>query len=176
MEIGNLGPNERFCTRLLRPPDIAATQRLFERSSDYFILSTGLEPAPDEATRAFVAGPPSKLVDDKRIIGVFDPDDALVGILDALTDFPEAGIWTMGMLLLEPECRELGLGTAVLEAYEKWAALQGAGQFLTAIVSDHERGLRFLESRGYVRKHEAESYKADDRDTTVIFLTKAAST
>lgn len=92
------------------------------------MVVTGLASAADESARAFVAGPASKAVDDKRIIGVFDSEDTLVGVLDALTNFPDDCDWTMGMLLLDPEHRGLGLGTAVLEAYESWAAQQGARQ------------------------------------------------
>lgn len=148
-----LGPAGRYATRLLRPPDLPALQELFERAADYFEIATGNPPARDEAPRAFVAGPPGKAVDDKRVIGVFAGRE-LVGVLDALTGWPDPATWTMGMLLLDPAHRCAGLGSAVLEAYEAWAAAEGAATLRTAVVSHHDPGLRFLARHGYERQQE----------------------
>ena len=172
MQRKNLGPNREYLTRLLHPPDIRAAQALFERAADYFEIATGAPPGGDEATRAFVAGPPSKSLDDKRIVGIFDRHNELIGIIDALVDFPASGDWTMGMLLLDPEHRGAGLGTVVLEAYEDWAAGRGAKRFHTAVVSRHKRGVRFLEHRGYRRQRELQDYDAGARRATVVFLAK----
>jgi GNAT superfamily N-acetyltransferase len=140
-----------FHTRLLRPSDLLALQALFERAGDYFELVTGRPPARDEAERAFVAGPPQKSVNDKRVIGLFTDADVLVGVLDAITDWPEPGCWSMGGLILDPAFRGRGLGRAVLTAYERWAADEGAERFRTAVVGHHGRGIRFLEHAGYRR-------------------------
>ena len=172
MEAKNLGPNRTYHTRLLQPPDIRVVQALFERASDYFELATGGPPGRDEATRAFVAGPPTKSVDDKRMIGAFDGQEALVGVIDALVDFPGAGDWTMGLLLLDPERRGAGLGSALLREYESWAAGLGATCFHTALVSNHDRGIQFLEARGYARKRSVDDYDAGGRTATVVFFSK----
>lgn len=148
MHLSELGPGGRYTTRLLRPPDLPALQQLFERASDYFEIATGAPPGKDEAPRAFVAGPPAKAVEDKRVIGVFAGRE-LVGVLDALTGWPAPDTWTMGMLLLAPDHRGAGLGSAVLAAYEAWAASEGAATLRTALVSRHARGVRFLERHGY---------------------------
>lgn len=150
MQHRQLGPGGRYTTRPLTPPDLPHLQRLFETASDYFEIATGTGPAPDEAPRAFVAGPPTKAVDDKRVIGVFAGSE-LIGVLDAITDWPAPGDWTMGMLLLAPAHRGGGLGSAVLAAYEAWARRAGAARFRTAIVSHHAPGIRFLERHGYRR-------------------------
>jgi GNAT superfamily N-acetyltransferase len=150
MRIAALDPDRRYHTRLLGPPDLRALQTLFERGGDYFDIATGRRPDPDEAPRAFVAGPPAKAVDDKRIIGIFTGRE-LVGVLDAITDWPGTGDWTMGMLLLDPAHRGHGLGTLVLEAYERWAAAEGAVRLHTALVAHHAPGVRFLERHGYRR-------------------------
>ena len=174
MDAQNLGPDGAYCTRLLTPPDISRLQTLFDRSTDYFEIATGAPPAKDEAARAFVAGPPSKSVDEKRTVGVFDRSDELIGVLDAIVDWPDPGVWAMGMLLLEPASRGSGLGTAVLKAYETWAGGLGASQFRTAIVSHHERGRRFLEGRGYWCASTVDDYNAGAREATVLFYSKTA--
>lgn len=172
MEAKNLGPDSACHTRLLSPSDIRAVQTLFEGASDYFVVATGAAPGRDEATRAFVAGPPTKSVDDKRMIGAFDGQDALIGVIDALVDFPGVGDWTMGLLLLDPERRGAGLGSALLREYEAWAAGQGATRFHTALVSNHDRGIRFLEAQGYARKRAVDDYDAGSQTATVLFFSK----
>jgi GNAT superfamily N-acetyltransferase len=172
MRVKSLGPRGQYATRLLAPPDIAAVQSLFVEAADYFELATGAPPGPDEAQRAFVAGPPTKAVEDKRIIGVFDGGDRLVGVLDALVDFPGGGEWTMGMLLLDPRHRGVGLGRAVLEQYESWAAACGARRLHTALVAHHGRGIHFLEAAGYTRRREVKDYDAGGRRASVVFFQK----
>ena len=175
MELDHVGPGDRYHTRLLGPPDLKALQALFERAADYFQIATGADPAADEAPRAFVAGPPSKSVNDKRVVGVFAEAGTLVGVLDALTDFPSAGEWTIGMLLLEPGVRGQGLGAAVLRAFEAWAAAQGARSCRTALVAHHATGLRFLEREGYRPLSSLENYDAGARRAKVVFLEKAVA-
>ena len=145
---------------------------LFDRASDYFEIATGRPPAGDEAPRAFVGGPPTKSVNDKRVIGIFRGANQLVGVLDALTDWPAPGVWTMGMLLLDPAVRGAGLGAATLAAYEEWARSEGARAFRTAVVAHHQPGLRFLERAGFQRENTAPDYGAGGKRTAVVFLTK----
>jgi GNAT superfamily N-acetyltransferase len=172
MELTDFGPEQAYATRLLAPPDLRALQALFERGHDYFELVTGAPPAADEAPRAFVAGPPQKSVNDKRVIGIFTADETLVGVLDALTDWPESGEWTMGMLLLDPAHRRRGLGRATLAAYEHWAAAEGAQRVRTAVVAQHAEGIAFLEDAGYERVSTLENYDAGGARPTVFFFAK----
>jgi len=172
MQLKSLAPHSEYHTRLLQPPDIPALQLLFERAADYFVVATGVSPRKDEAKLAFVAGPPTRAVDDKRMIGVFDSRDELAGILDVLAGFPDEGEWTMGMLLLDPSQRGSGLGRVLLREYESWAAQCGARRLHTALVSDHAPGIRFLEASGYARQYEVENYDAGGRRATVVFFSK----
>ena len=170
----SLGPDGRYATRPLGPPDLGALQALFERVADYFVIATGSAPAPDEAERAYVAGPPTKAVHDKRVLGVFGPDGALVGVLDALTGWPDPSTWSIGLLVVDPAHRGRGLGTATLDAFEAWAATQGARRLRTAVVAHHGPGVRFLERHGYVAESPPERDGADRGRPTVVFLSKPA--
>lgn len=172
MHLQRLGPGGDFASRLLEPPDLRDLQALFERARDYFELVTGRPPERDEAQRAFVAGPPSKSVSDKRVVGVFSSGGGLVGVLDSITDWPEAGVWTIGMLLLDPAVRGRGLGTAVLAAFASWAGSEGARTLRTAAPAQHDRGLRFLERAGFSRVSRVENYDAGGARPTILFLEK----
>lgn len=157
MDQSSLGPGGRFFTRRLGPPDLDALQTLFERGAEYFEIATGAPPGPDEAQRAFVGGPPSKAVSDKQTVGVFDAQSTLVGVLDAIPDFPSDGTCTIGLLLVDPAARGAGLGGAVLTAFEAWMTRQGTRRLRTALVAHHAPGLRFLRRAGYteVARHGA---------------------
>lgn len=174
MRADGLGPPPFFHTRRLTPEDLDDLQALLERAGDYFEIATGRPPAKDEARRAFVAGPPDKAVNDKRVIGVYNAQEDLVGVLDAITDWPSDAVWTMGMLLLEPAIRGQGIGSAMPAAYEQWARSEGATAFRTAVVADHTTGIRFLERAGYRRETKLDDYDAGGQSTSVIFLTKQA--
>jgi GNAT superfamily N-acetyltransferase len=168
-----LGPDGSYRARLLTPADLGELQSLFERGTDYFEVATGAPPAKDEAVRAFVAGPPAKRVDEKRTIGVFDARGELVGVLDAITDWPDSGVWTVGMLLLDPEHRGRGLGIDTLTAFESWAASQGARELQTAIVSTHVPGRRFLVARGYVNQSTIDDVDAGFQRASIVFYSKS---
>lgn len=174
MESERLGPDHAYHTRLLTPADIPALQTLFERASDYFEIATGRPPGRDEGQRAFVGGPPSKSVNDKRTIGVFAADQSLVGVLDAIPDWPSDGAWTMGMLLLDPVARHRGLGRAMLEAYEEWGRSAGARSFRTAVVAHHQPGIAFLEKAGFKKEDTLPDYDAGGRKASVLFYVKGA--
>lgn len=172
MKLSQFGPDGRYSARPLQPPDLPALQDLFERASDYFEVATGAPPAKDEAARAYVAGPPTKSVDDKRVIGIF-AGDTLIGTIDLLVDFPAEGTWTMGMLLLDPAHRGAGLGRNALSAVETWARGQGAAGIRTAVVGHHRSGIEFLERAGYDAEERLDDYDAGARRASVHFFAKS---
>ena len=172
MKLSHFGPDGRYSTRLLQPPDLPQLQELFERGTDYFEVATGAPPAKDEASRAYVAGPPTKSLDDKRVIGIF-ADESLTGVVDLLIDFPEPAVWTMGMLLLDPAHRGAGLGRAALQAVETWAVAQGAGRLRTAVVAHHGDGISFVQAAGFAEEATLADYDAGARRASVYFYSKS---
>ncbi len=171
MNLANFGPGAGYDTRPLAPPDLGDLQSLFERCSDYFQVATGAPPHPEEATRAFVAGPPSKSLDDKRVIGVFH-DGTLVGVIDVLVDWPEPNVWSVGMLMLDPHHRKKGLGAQLVTALEDWGGQNGARSYRTAIVTHHKDGIRFLERCGYVPDTTLDGYDAGSQVSSIRFYAK----
>jgi GNAT superfamily N-acetyltransferase len=174
MDCPSLGPDGRCATRRLAPPDLPALQALFTRAADYFAIAAGAPPAPDEAERAFVGGPPSKAVSAKQTIGIFDDAGTLVGVLDAIPDFPADGTCTIGMLLLDPAVRGRGVGRAALAAFETWITRRGTRRLRTALVAHHERGLAFLHRAGYAEVSRREGHTSGGAPVTIAFLEKQA--
>jgi GNAT superfamily N-acetyltransferase len=146
-----LFPIGDYTAALLRPDqDTAALQALFEACADFSDLVEGEPPAPTAAQDAFTDLPPGKTLDDKFLIGVFDPAGILVGVLDVIRAYPQPAAWFIGLLLLHPSSRGHGLGEIVCRAFEGWAAAQGAREIGLAVVEANVSGYRFWSRLGFV--------------------------
>ncbi|HEV8194786.1 MAG TPA: hypothetical protein VGP82_25320 [Ktedonobacterales bacterium] len=75
----------------LTPEDGPEVQALPERSADYSELVMGLPPGPAEAQSLYIDLPEGKGYEDKLLLGVFTGERRLVGVLDAIRDYPEPG-------------------------------------------------------------------------------------
>lgn len=101
----------------LEAEDGPLLQEMFERCGDYFEAVTGLPVGPAEAQSTFMVLPEGKGYEDKFLIGIFDYEE-LVGVVDAIRNYPEPAIWWIGLMLLVPERRGRGLGTIVYQALD----------------------------------------------------------
>lgn len=64
----------------LQPEDSAVLQGLLENCTDYFDLVDGLPPAASEAQGLFADKPPTKTLEDKFLIGLWNPVQKLFGL------------------------------------------------------------------------------------------------
>ena len=85
----------------LQPEDKAIVQKLLENCADYFELVDGRLPTGSEAQELFEAKPPTKTLNDKLVIGLWNSTAKLIGILDAIRDYPQPGEWFIGLLLID---------------------------------------------------------------------------
>lgn len=141
-------PDYEIAVRELTSDDGRALQQVCESSADYFELATGLPPGGAEAQSLFVSLPPGKDYDSKILLGIFR-GDSLIGVGDVIRDHPDPATWTIGVLLIVPEQRGLGIGTRVYEAFEAEAQAQGATRLRVNVPSVAERGRSFWAARGF---------------------------
>ncbi|MDQ7843351.1 MAG: GNAT family N-acetyltransferase [Armatimonadota bacterium] len=134
---------------IIAEQDVPALQELFEQSQEYFELEFGLPPGPSEAHSTFIALPEGKHYEDKLLIGLFEADDILAGVLDVIRDYPAAGEWSIGLMLLHPSRRRQGVGSEVFSAFEKWAASQGARRIRIGVLEHNQQALRFFQRVGF---------------------------
>jgi len=113
-----------WCAFDIAPADLVALQGLCERSADYFERITGLPPGPSEAHSLYIARPESAAPEQKFLLGIAAIDERLIGVLDAIRDYPEPGVCTLGLLLFEPDARRCGLGRAVMRGFAAWSGAQ----------------------------------------------------
>jgi len=141
-----------FTAHELTSDDGPALQALLEECVDYHELVLGHPPGPAEAQAVFYAGPEAgSSPDNKMLLGIALKDSApLVGVLDAFVDYPERGVWYIGLLLFSPTARNAGIGREVVEHFALAAAANGARELQLNVVEQNEPGLRFWKRCGFV--------------------------
>jgi len=125
-----------------------ALQRLLERCADFELLMSGAPPTSEAAVELMEACPAGCPIEKKLVFGV-ERDGDLIGALDLLRDYPEAGDWYLGLLLLAPEERSSGLGAEIVEAVRSWIVTQKGRAIRLAVHDQNEAAARFWERMGF---------------------------
>ena len=158
--------------RELTESDLDAVQSLYERASDYFVLHEDRNPAATEARDEWQALPSGTPRSHKHVIGLFGPD--LVGVAEVVRDWPRAGTWNIGLLLLDPAIRRHRAGTHVMGAIDSWAARSGADRLRITVISANSGALDFWQRLGFTRV--PIQPKTDSAHATVIALERPVTT
>jgi len=151
---------EGYTVQLLTIGEIEAVQSLFEQCLDFMLLVDGHAADLQSIEEDFRFIPPGKAPEDKCVYGIYDQQNALVGLLDTLRGYPEEGTWWIGLLLLAPQVRSQGLGKKVVEAYAEYAQASGAQALMLGVVEDNERAYKFWSRMGFefVRQTEPQQF------------------
>jgi GNAT superfamily N-acetyltransferase len=152
--------------------EVPALQALHERCHVFLELLYGRPPEPDSAARLLAELPEGRVAEDKFLLGLY-PESAreMVGALETIRGFPDAGEWFIGFLVLDPAYRSAGLGTRFIQSFEAWVRGQGATG-LRLIVSEQNAGaLRFWQQQGYAVTGTAR-HRAFGREHTVVRMRK----
>jgi GNAT superfamily N-acetyltransferase len=134
--------------KLLNLDDAPALQDLLERCADFSQLVEGEPPSAHAAQDMLTDLPPGKSLADKFLFGIFR-EDILVGVLDAVRDYPQNGVWWLGLLLLDPAQRGRGAGVQALNVFAGLASKQGAQALMLGVVEENQSGLRFWRRMGF---------------------------
>ncbi len=128
--------------------DAPAIADLFARCADYFLMQDGVASEPADAVALFLDVPPGKTAADQWILGWRD-DQGLYVIAAILRDYPRDGIWYLGLMLVEPRRRGLGLGRSLYGSIAIWAAEHGAREMRLAALEANGAGERFWRALGF---------------------------
>jgi GNAT superfamily N-acetyltransferase len=133
--------------RDLLPADEPAVLAVFTASEDWFLAATGQPSAPGDVQSAYYSLPEGYDFDDKVLL-VIEADREVVGFVDALRQYPHTASVGIGMFLIRPEFRRLGIGRAVAEALSAAALDQDFVQVTTHVVEGWTPGRKFLAALG----------------------------
>ncbi|HEY4393925.1 MAG TPA: GNAT family N-acetyltransferase [Polyangia bacterium] len=127
---------------------VAALQALHLRCADFVEATTGRPPRGDEGERLFVDAPPGKGAGDKQVLGV-KREGELVGVVELLPGYPGPQDWYVGLLLLSPEVRGAGVGTAVMRDTVERVARAGGRALHLIVREDNPRAVAFWQAQGF---------------------------
>ena len=133
--------------RELAERDLDDLQALLERCADFFELQGEPLPTATAARDEWVSVPDGTPLDHKHVVGLYAPD--LAGIVELVRDWPRAGTWNIGLLLLEPAARRRRAGTQLVAAVDAWAAGAGAATLRISVVPANEPAMAFWRGLGF---------------------------
>ncbi|MFJ3301684.1 GNAT family N-acetyltransferase [Streptomyces sp. NPDC086549] len=145
-------PGGRMLMREPGPADEARLLALFDACEDWFVAATGLPSGPGDVQSLFYSLPEGAAPDDKVLL-VVERSGAVVGLVDAVRNHPAPGAVAVGLFLLAPSARGLGLGRAVADAL--LARAEGLSSVTATVPPGWKRGERFLERLGFALDAEA---------------------
>ncbi|MBC7542765.1 MAG: GNAT family N-acetyltransferase [Candidatus Sericytochromatia bacterium] len=144
-------------------------QTLLTACDDYAVMLTGRPHGPEAATDLFAALPPGRDEADKLVFGIGAPEAPLIGIIDMIREYPEPGVWFLGLLMLDPAHRSQGLGAQAYEALAEYAFAEGCDSIRIGVVKENERALTFWSRQGF---HELvrQPLRMGDKDTEAVIM------
>lgn len=134
---------------LADPADRGAVADLFMRAADHVLLETGLPPGPEQVDDFFGGAPPGVDPAGSLRLGLRAQDGALDGITEVAFGYPDATDAYLGLLLLAPQARGRGQGSAMVQAVFRAARSRGAHRMLVAVLDANPRGVAFWRREGF---------------------------
>lgn len=154
--------------------EVPRLQRFFEANPDYFLAVNGEVAGPGEADEevhgALPAGWPYTR---KWVVGIVDAEGTLVAMLDVVSDLLAAGVWHVGLFMVDGTARGSGLAQTLLTRLERWAVAGGASWLRLGVVAGNARAERFWEAAGFVETRRREGIEMGSRVNTVRVMAKA---
>jgi ribosomal protein S18 acetylase RimI-like enzyme len=128
---------------------IPELQAFYDECRDYFELSTGAPPGPNEAEDLIRSVPRGRTAEDKFVIGLFDAPGHLVGVLDVIRDHPKPNHWFLGLLLIGRSWRGHHMGERVYRRLEEWIRVQGGREIHLIVQEQNPGAIRFWQRMGF---------------------------
>ena len=142
---------------------------LFQACSEFFELIGG--EVPSETDDYFKDLPPGKTYDEKHLIGVFD-QKKLVAAIDIVEDYPKDKEWIIGLLVIHPDYRRMGLGSKIDEVLGE-IVLENRGKFLRVGVQEQNQdALKFWFSQGYEEKFTSEPMLIGKLESRIVVMNR----
>jgi RimJ/RimL family protein N-acetyltransferase len=159
---------DQLTLRHLEASDVMAVQQLIEADPDYATRVSGNPPGPDEAHILLTQRPPNLRPDQKVVLGVFRGTE-LVGLIDLLRGWPEAGTVHIGLLQVHARDQGQGIGRAAHDLLLRWIKQwPEATQLRAAIVETNaEHAAPFWQALGYTPAGRPRPYEQGAVRTTV---------
>ena len=145
----------------------AAIAHLLRQCRAFFTLVSGELPA-DEVRHLLESRPAGLDLARKYVVG-FERNGALIAIVDLLENYPEPTNWYVGLLVLSPDERNHGLGTAVWTAVEAWVRAEGGRHARLIVQEQNPHAARFWRALGFTADGTVEQHLSTQTNRCVRF-------
>jgi len=146
--------------RPLIPADASTVRDLYDRAADFVMLESGTAPSDTMVADFFTDCPPGGDLAASCKLGMFIPGGLLVAIADMAFGYPETDDAYIGLLLIDRNCRGMGLGRIFLDHLIATARTRNATRLLIAVLDDNLRGRAFWEREGFRLLQSIPDFKA----------------
>lgn len=159
-----------YSTALMHTNNHNELQTLLEKCVDYSLLVSGALHKPTAAASLLTDCPPGKSLMDKFVLGFSDEKQVLVGVLDAMRDYPNPADWWLGLLLLDPSQRNHQLGRRIVQAFEHWVGEQGARRIFLGVLEENQKAYRFWHKLGFELVEKRPAVQFGERSHVVVTM------
>ncbi|PSN12126.1 hypothetical protein C7271_23840 [filamentous cyanobacterium CCP5] len=124
-------------------------QVLYAACTDFFVMTEGTAPSLTAAQDEFTDVPEGKSPDDLHFFGLCNAQERLVGVITTAQQYPDEETWWIGLMLLAPDQRGRGLGSAFYQAFEQWLVEQGVNNVALSAIAPNTSGRAFWQRMGF---------------------------
>lgn len=140
-------PEDSLIRTLDPGSDRAAVAELLAEAQDYYHLWRGHAPGAAEVEEVFTAGPPGCDAALSHRLGLF-VGGKLSGVAELSFGYPAPQDAYLGLMILAPRARSLGLGAAFFAHAEALARARACPRLYLAVLEANPRGRAFWERQG----------------------------
>jgi len=148
-------------------------QRFFEANPDYFIAVNGEVAGPGEAHEEVHGTLPAGWPFTRKwVVGLVDGHGAMVAMLNVVSDLLAAGVWHIGLFMVDGAARGSGLAQALFGRLERWATAGGATWLRLGVIAGNARAERFWARAGFVEVRRRDRVAMGRKVNTVRVMVK----
>ena len=144
-----------IAAKRLDASDVADVTTFCRQCSAFFALVADHSPPAETARYLLESRPPGVELTHKHLIG-FERGGEVIAIVDLLKGYPGEADWYVGLLIISPDERARGLGTAVWNAVEAWIRSEGGRHVRLIVQEQNPEAARFWRSVGFTDDRKVE--------------------
>ncbi len=149
--------NEKYEMNSLSQANIEEIQSLCDSCNDYFLISQGCKTIGNEALDILTSLPPHNDMNDKDVIGIYNTQKKLIGLVDLVKNYPNEGVWIIGLMLIDPKERRKKIGQEMDKIIKTHVLSQSGKAIQLGVLRENKTGRAFWGKLGYLKVGETKS-------------------
>ena len=163
-----------FVAEQVEREEIAEVQSFIEANPEYWLLTHGHGPPPDDAARSLDSLPPADMSYSEHFWFLVRDNSTreILGQLGIAADLLAVGVYHLGFFMTASRTHGSGFAHRLHEAYERWALERGARWLRLGVVEANGRAEAFWRRVGYREVRRLDGYPLGDLVHVLITMVK----